>query len=507
MGSHPPKTPGASLSVITSSGHDGHVVVASDALLSKIDALAHLVGALRVSAADLATLLDRPEFAPAMAADLPEAAADARRTADAALHDLSAAHSRASNIRRGILASLESYAHAEASAVSAAHVVSDHLAWGVGQFVRIFGIPLAIGGVEALAITCAIFRVSPSDLALHAQTVLREHGRILTNPFTVALIRETASDVGGFAAGVAGLPPAAVEPLDKARVLGVASSAAGVVGLAGLFGLFRETPVTVRKSSSFEFGKPATSLVDRSNSFPDPHADPNGEQIRIDRYIQSGKPDRFDVYVSGTVTFNPKAEKQPFDFTSDLTGVANESPGSLRALQQALAQAGVTPSSPVVFNGYSQGGLVASLAAASGQYNVKGVVTFGAPSGQVHIPASIPVLSVRNTEDLVPATSGYDVNPNAVVVERSVFSDSAVPTDWAVPAHRLEYYQETAAVVDSATSSQVRAVLDPLNSFGAGAQRVDSTLWVATRTSAVPAPVSPLISGGGSPLDRAAVAR
>jgi hypothetical protein len=109
------------------------------------------------------------------------------------------------------------------------------------------------------------------------------------------------------------------------------------------------------------------------------------------------------------------------------------------------------------------------------------VVTFGAPSAQVELPASTPVLTVRNAEDLVPATSGYDVNPNAVVVERPVFATSPVPSDWAVPAHRLSYYQETAAVVDQASSSEVRGVLDPLNRFGAGASRVDSTLWVATR--------------------------
>ena len=136
---------------------------------------------------------------------------------------------------------------------------------------------------------------------------------------------------------------------------------------------------------------------------------------------------------------------------------------------------------PVVVNGYSQGGLVASLVASSGNFDVKGVVTFGAPSGQVHIPASVPVLSVRNAEDLVPATSGYDVNPHAVVVQRTVFAHQPVPSDWAVPAHRLDYYQQTAAIVDNAQSERVRSVLDPLDAFGAGATKVDSTLWVATR--------------------------
>jgi hypothetical protein len=149
-----------------------------------------------------------------------------------------------------------------------------------------------------------------------------------------------------------------------------------------------------------------------------------------------------------------------------------------------MKAAGVTADSPVVLNGFSQGGLLASQVAASKAFNVHGVVTFGAPSGQVEIPTSIPVLTVRNAEDLVPATSGYDVNQHAVIVERPVFATGPVPSDWAVPAHQLSYYQQTAAVVDNAGSPEVRGVLDPLNSFGAGATRVDSTLWVATREPA-----------------------
>jgi hypothetical protein len=240
----------------------------------------------------------------------------------------------------------------------------------------------------------------------------------------------------------------------------------------------------VKKTSSFEFGSPPTSLVARSESFPRPDADPNGEQIRIDRYIQPGKPDRFDVYIAGTVTFDPKPGVEPFDLTSDLNGVGNQSSASYQAVIEAMRQAGVTPGSPVVLNGYSQGGLLASQVAASGLFTVHGVVTFGAPSAQVAIPASIPVLTVRNAEDLVPATSGYDTNPNAVIVERPVFQTGPIPSEWAVPAHRLSYYQETSAVVDQSTSTEVRAILDPLNRFGSGADRVDSTLWLATRSPA-----------------------
>jgi pimeloyl-ACP methyl ester carboxylesterase len=237
----------------------------------------------------------------------------------------------------------------------------------------------------------------------------------------------------------------------------------------------------VRKTSTFTDGRPPTSLVDRTRSFPIAHDDPNGEQIRIDRYSQPGKADKFEVFIGGTATFDPRSTTQPFDFTSDMHGVAGLSPGSLRAVEEAMDKAGITSSSPVVLNGYSQGGLIASQVAASGHYNVHGVVTFGAPSAQVNIPASVPVLSVRNTEDLVPATAGFDVNPHAVIVERSAFAGTDVPSSDAVPAHLLSTYAKTAAVVDKAQSSEVRSVLDSLDSFGAGTVKVTSTMWLATR--------------------------
>src|ERR1019366_2248894 len=102
--------------------------------------------------------------------------------------------------------------------------------------------------------------------------------------------------------------------------------------------------------------------------------DPNGEQIRIDRYVEAGKPDRFDVYIAGTVTFDPKTRSQPFDLTSDLNGVGGHPSASYRAVVSAMQQGGVTSQSPVVLNGYSQGGLLASQLAASGSFNVQGVV-------------------------------------------------------------------------------------------------------------------------------------
>lgn len=489
MADRPPHPgPGAAtLSVTTGlaspSGDSSIVVVASDELLAQLDGLGRFSDELRLVAGALLGLLERLPAFGSIALEVPVAALDAHRVAEAALREVWIAQQRATSIRDGLVRTIELYSHTEQTATSIVHAMDEQLAWGLGMAARVFALPIALTVAGALLADRVILGLSPAEVADGAQEFLEQHGGILTNAVTVAAIREAASDADGFGAGFTGVPLDAADAVEAAGAVGVPSSSATVVALGNSVGLFKPTGVSVRKTSSFEYGSPPTTLKERASSFPDPGVDPNGEQIRIDRYVSPGQPDRFDVYIAGTVTFDPKTGTEPFDLGSALTGVANEPPASYRAVQSAMAQAGITSTSPVVLNGYSQGGLVASLVAASGHYNVKGVVTFGAPSSQVHVPASIPVLSVRNSEDLVPATSGYDANPNAVVVQRNAFAHASIPTDLAVPAHHLSYYQETAAVVDHSASAEVRRVLDPLDSFGAGTHRVDSTLWLATRVA------------------------
>jgi hypothetical protein len=467
--------------LMTTSSHDGRVVVASDALLAQLDSLGRLAQSARLSAGALLGVLESLEPQISVAYAVPAAALETGRVIRAAVGTLLTVQDRAEQVGSCVLFCLAEYTQSEQIAGSLAHRVDESAAWQVGAGARLFGLPLAMAAASSILAGAVVTGRSPAALASGLQDYLKVHGRILTNPRTVAIIRELASDANGFGAGFMLVPPPLADALDSARLTGVSSSANTVVALGRGVGLFEPSGAAVKKTSSFEFGAPPTSLVARAESFPDPQNDPNGEQIRIDRYVEAGKPDRFDVYIAGTVTFDPKTHGQPFDLTSDLNGVGGRQSASYQAVVSAMHQAGISSESPVVLNGYSQGGLLASQVAASGAFNVHGVVTFGAPSAQVELPASIPVLTVRNAEDLVPATSGYDVNPNAVVVERPVFAATPVPSDWAVPAHRLSYYQETAAVVDRASSSEVRSVLDPLNRFCAGASKVDSTLWVATR--------------------------
>lgn len=187
--------------------------------------------------------------------------------------------------------------------------------------------------------------------------------------------------------------------------------------------------------------------------------------MRIDRYSIPGMPDRFEVYIGGTVDFSAEATGEPWDMTSNVSGIAGLPAGSTAAVHAAMAQAGITATSPVMLTGHSQGGLVASLIAASGQYNVSQVITFGAPAGLVEIPTDIPVLTVRHSDDIVPALGGYDSSPHALVVERELFAGRAVPTEPVFPAHQMTNYRETAALIDEARSPELRSALAEINAF------------------------------------------
>jgi hypothetical protein len=480
-----PGWPSASPGItVTTSGAGGRVIVASDVLLAQLDSLGRLAEDLRLCAGAVLNVLAETEPQSSLALAVPPAALEARRLTRAALTSLLATQELAERIARAVRLCLSEYSETEQFAEALGHRLEEDVAWGAGAGLRLFGLPLLLWASTTPFVASALTGRSPAEFPAALQQFLKQHGRILTSATTVAIVRQLAASADGFGAGFLFVPPPLSDAMDSAGITNVSTSSNVVVATGRSVGLFEPSGAVVRKTSSFEFGSPPTSLVARSESFPRPGTDPGGEQIRIDRYVTVGKPDRFDVYIAGTVTFDPKTGTEPFDLTSDLSGVGNRTSASYDAVVQAMRGAGVTPDSPVVLNGYSQGGLLASQVAASGDFSVSGVVTFGAPSAQVAIPSSIPVLTVRNAEDLVPATSGYDTNPHAVVVERPVFPTGAVPSEWAVPAHELSRYQETAAVVDQARSSEVRTVLDPLNQFGAGADRVDSTLWVATRTPA-----------------------
>jgi pimeloyl-ACP methyl ester carboxylesterase len=190
--------------------------------------------------------------------------------------------------------------------------------------------------------------------------------------------------------------------------------------------------------------------------------------------------------VGGTDDYSTRTGRQPFDLTSDFAALAHQSPGSERAVVAAMKDAGVTRTSPVVFNGYSQGGLVAASLAASGHYHVKGVVTFGAPASGYTVPAHVPMLVLQHSDDLVPSLGGWEKSPQAVVVSRQVFGvpphgTAAHPLPAVLPAHLLSHYRETASLVDGSIDDSLRIASEPFDDFARHASTVTTTTWLATR--------------------------
>jgi pimeloyl-ACP methyl ester carboxylesterase len=455
-------------------------------MFASIERIAHLGSGFHSAGRRVGDLSEHSQSVAHAAAGLGGTALAGYRAAQRQLHSaevllLSTAR-RATMLSQSLRGCVETYGATENAVRKAARTIEGQFAWLIGKMTPQL-LPPVLGALligEGLIFLTTHMTVKQQAKA--AQVFLREHPRLLNNPMTVAGIRAVTMSLDEWGDGVLGIPVPVAHGVS--RDAGVAGSAATVAALGGLFGLLRESPVTVRPTSTSFGAVPPRSIEQRAERIPTGGSTDTATRIRIDRYSMPGGPDRFDVYIGGTVTFDPVARKQPFDLTSNISGVAQQSPGSVRAVEQAMRAAGVTSSTPVVLNGYSQGGLVASLVASSGNYDVHGVVTFGSPAGQITVPEHVPVLELRNAEDIVPALDGDDASNRAIVVERTVFADRAMPTGNAVPAHLLTYYKETADLVDHAKSSELRGITHDLAQFGDGATAVNSTTWQATRLRA-----------------------
>jgi hypothetical protein len=209
-----------------------------------------------------------------------------------------------------------------------------------------------------------------------------------------------------------------------------------------------------------------------------------GPQIRIERYGAVARP-AWVVYVGGTAAWSPVAGKDPWDMTSNVAAVAEQSSGSYRAVVEAMHEAGVSRADPVIGVGHSQGGLLVAQLAASEEFNTVALATFGAPAGQVMIPDAVPVIAAEHSDDLVPALGGAPRDTTGegnhhVVVRREVFADRDPPPGEALPAHRMDRYRETAAMIDASPENRLNEFRSVLRST-VGSAPGEATFWRATR--------------------------
>jgi len=116
-----------------------------------------------------------------------------------------------------------------------------------------------------------------------------------------------------------------------------------------------------------------------------------------------------------------------------------------RAIMDAMKQADIPPTDPVMLVGFSQGGIMAGHLAAnrSGDYNIEAVLAYGAPIDAMNIPSTTQVLSVQHTGDVVPMLDLTDPGPNTsnhVTVQVDAHDGTI-----GAGSHSNDKYQDTAA--------------------------------------------------------------
>ncbi|MET1044506.1 MAG: hypothetical protein ABWX59_10375 [Microbacteriaceae bacterium] len=309
-----------------------------------------------------------------------------------------------------------------------------------------------------------------------------EHRDILSEPLTVELVRAAIMGSDDALGGALHVPPALVLFLGDQGlgVTGVSTTTALLLALANGAGALREAPVTVTRTGTATGTVTApTGLRDRLARVP--HGVPH--QVRVERYPVPGQDDRVEVFIGGTVDGSLFTGEQPWDMTSNVHGAAELQPASLRAVREALAEAGVSPGDRIAITGYSQGALVGALVAASGDYDVDFLLEVAGPSGQVAVPDSVTHVRLDHTADLVTALGGDVQGAHTVQVRRD-----GVPADTgqtgpgqALPAHDYTFYLQTAELADQSRHPEIRNAIEGANIPLRGAARGDASDWLAER--------------------------
>ena len=465
-------------------GGGGSSAVATAELFDSADRLARLHGMLSECLGQLATIDGLVSRARLQSVDAPISSISAERALDDAALLIARALPSADRLHFALVASAEAYGITERSLQRLSQDVAARFGAVFGLFLPsiVFALlPVALGLGVGVATGIAV--LPPATRAALARAMpqwLRNNSSALSDPRVVQLVRLTimsADDVGG---GIMRLPPDLVRLLgdEGLGVVGLATSSGAIVGLLRPSGALTETPVSVTRQGAPVAAVRPISFRDRADRIPEGAA-----QIRIDRYERAGEPDRFEVYIGGTRDFSLKPGTDPWDMTSNVNAIAGNESGSYRAVRQAMADAGVTATSPVMFSGYSQGGLMAAQLAASGEFDSRGLYTLGAPAAQVAVPASIPWVAIEHTDDIVPAVGGTWATADPVLVRRELLEGTPVDTSIALPAHRLDSYRQTAAIADRSGERRLVDSLAGFDAFGDGATAVESMLYRAERVS------------------------
>lgn len=474
----PPERPGP---LIVSGG--GTTMVATDELLAQAGMMQLVCGAAQCWQEQLRC-----------ARSLDSAPAPAWRPGDAGLElyavsrAVDAIEERTRELVNALRLAAEGYGLAERRVELLARLSAAGFASALGYlapFAALMAVPALTSAALGWLLASLVTGLTPGDAVGRLENRVERNPRLLTNPVIVAALRALASSGDDAAAGALRVPLSLSLVLgdDGARIFGLASTAAGLLTVARTTGALRETPVGARRTSTGPRSPPPSGLADLARRIP--AATGTDPQVRIERY--GGTVRRaWVVYVGGTAAWSPVAGADPWDLTSNITAVAEQSSGSYRAVVEAMREAGVRPTDPVIGVGHSQGGLLVAQVAASGDFNTVALATFGAPAGQVPVPDAVPVIAAEHADDLVPALGGAPLDNTGpgnrhLVVSREVFAAGRdIPTGEPLPAHTMEAYRETARMIDASLEPRLMQFRAALGST-LGLEPGQTTFWRATR--------------------------
>ncbi|AQX79474.1 hypothetical protein BWO91_05325 [Plantibacter flavus] len=209
-----------------------------------------------------------------------------------------------------------------------------------------------------------------------------------------------------------------------------------------------------------------------------------GEEFSDIRIVETaGPPKSFIVQIPSTMVWNPDAGSAANDSTSDVVAMQGEQTALAAAVLDAMRAQGISPTDPVMLEGFSLGGITAGLIASdpSVPFNITHVVTAGSPIARYDIPDDVEVLSLEFEEDPVARLDGRE-NPDSANWT-SVQGDAPRLVDpesgelephepGIASSHSSRRYEQFADEVSRAGDPSVDAFLDSAGGFFSGEQTV-----------------------------------
>ncbi|MGG5175792.1 hypothetical protein ACQQCD_12400 [Pseudarthrobacter sp. J1763] len=154
------------------------------------------------------------------------------------------------------------------------------------------------------------------------------------------------------------------------------------------------------------------------------------------------------------------------DWEGNIVGMSRGRAMAQVLVERALQEQGVTPEDHVILNGHSQGGIHAMALAADpefmAKFHVEAVNVAGSPVARFHVPQTVSVLAIENTDDIVPSTDGLanPVTPNFTTVTTDRYPGRSLDNEGArlktiQNAHNLDNYVSGAKVLDTSTDPAI----------------------------------------------------